>query len=154
VQWNTSTVGSKLVTSDVLSICATQPSTKELLLYCGRHGCPGMSPAVQRHDSEHTLTHLQLVITAIIYARSPTLQGDWSSYGDIPYNKGQVKCRKTLEWIPSAFWQLFWTWVYGPYELYRIRNIRDAHRWRLQTILCIISGYVSSPLALTPHVPS
>lgn len=57
-----------------------------------------------------------------------------------------MKCRKTLEWVPSAFWQLFWTWVYGPYELYRIRNIRDAHRWRLQTILCIVSGLPGSPL--------
>ncbi len=47
-----------------------------------------------------------------------------------------------MEWVPSAFWQLFWTWIYGPYELYRIRHIRDAHRWRLQTILCIVSGYV------------
>lgn len=51
-----------------------------------------------------------------------------------------------MEWVPSAFWQLFWTWIYGPYELYRIRNIRDAHRWRLQTILCIVAGLPGSPL--------
>lgn len=88
----------------------------------------------------------QLIITSAIYASSRTLQGDWSSYGDIPFNKGQIKCRKTLEWVPSAFWQLIWTWVYGPYELYRIRNIRDAHRWRLQTVLCIVSGLPGSPL--------
>jgi hypothetical protein len=94
----------------------------------------------------HVLTLPQLMITSAIYAGSPTLQGDWSSYGNIPYNKGQVKCRKTLEWVPSAFWQLFWTWIYGPYELYRIRSIRDAHRWRLQTILCIVAGLPGSPL--------
>jgi hypothetical protein len=41
---------------------------------------------------------------------------------------------------------MFWTWIYGPYELYRIRNIRDAHRWRLQTILCVVSGLPGSPL--------
>ncbi|KAM0719423.1 hypothetical protein Q7P37_005328 [Cladosporium fusiforme] len=89
---------------------------------------------------------IQLIITSAIYATSPTLQGDWSSYGELPYNKGQVKCRKTWEWIPSAFWQLFWTWIYGPYELFTIRHIRDAHRWRLQTILCIVSGLPGSPL--------
>jgi hypothetical protein len=95
---------------------------------------------------EDELTRQQLIITSAIYAGSPTLQGDWSSYGDLPFNKGQAKCRKTLEWVPSAFWQLFWTWIYGPYELYRIRNIRDAHRWRLQAILCIVSGLPGSPL--------
>jgi hypothetical protein len=41
---------------------------------------------------------------------------------------------------------MFWTWIYGPYELYRIKNIRDAHRWRLQTILCVVSGLPGSPL--------
>ena len=106
-----------------------------------------MSHSASRRDrTARTLTLLQLIITAAIYAGSPTLQGDWSSYGKIPFNKGQVKCRKTLEWIPSAFWQLFWTWCYGPYELFRIRNIRDAHRWRLQTILCIVAGLPGSPL--------
>ena len=85
----------------------------------------------------------QFLVTAILYATSPELQGDWSSYGKIPFNKGQAKCRKSLVWIPSAFWQLFWTWIYGPYELYKIRHIRDSHRWRLQTLLCVISGYVS-----------
>lgn len=93
----------------------------------------------------------QVVITSAIYATSPTLQGDWSSYGKLPFNKGQVKCRKTLEWVPSAFWQLFWTWIYGPYELFKIRHIRDAHRWRLQTILCIVSGYALLTHFTRPH---
>jgi hypothetical protein len=154
IQWNASTFGSKLATSGVQSVCTTHSSTEKLLLYCGRHGDTGTLTAVlDQQGTEYTLTHLQLIITSVIYVTSPTLQGNWSSYGDIPYNKGQVKCRKTLEWIPSAFWQLFWTWIYGPYELFRIRNIRDAHRWRLQTILCIVSGYVSSHL-LSTHVPS
>jgi hypothetical protein len=122
--------GSKLATSGVQSVCTTHSSTEKLLLYCGRHGDTGTLTAVlDQQGTEYTLTHLQLIITSVIYVTSPTLQGNWSSYGDIPYNKGQVKCRKTLEWIPSAFWQLFWTWIYGPYELFRIRNIRDAHRF-------------------------
>ncbi len=42
--------------------------------------------------------------------------------------------------IPSSFWQLFWSCIYGPYLLYKVRNISDTHLWRLQTIICIISG--------------
>ncbi|KAK5147710.1 hypothetical protein LTR32_000869 [Rachicladosporium monterosium] len=93
-----------------------------------------------------TLTFPQLVMTGALYATTPTLQGDWSSYGDIPYAKGQSRCRKSLEWIPSAFWQLFWSWVYGPYVLYKIQNIHDAHHWRLQTVLSIVSGLPGTPL--------
>ncbi|KAK0337008.1 hypothetical protein LTR91_015343 [Friedmanniomyces endolithicus] len=89
---------------------------------------------------------VQIVMTGALYATSPTLQGDWSSYGDIPYAKGQSRCRKSLEWIPSAFWQLFWSWVYGPYVLYKIKNIHDAHHWRLQTVLSIVSGLPGTPL--------
>ncbi|GAB7351780.1 hypothetical protein MBLNU459_g2354t1 [Dothideomycetes sp. NU459] len=55
---------------------------------------------------------IQLVITGVIYATSPTLQGNWSSYGRISHAAGQLKCRRSLDWIPSAFWQLFWTWVF------------------------------------------
>ncbi|KAK5125964.1 hypothetical protein LTR85_011319 [Meristemomyces frigidus] len=91
---------------------------------------------------------VQLCITAILYATSPVLQGDWSSYGHIPFRKGQAKCRRSLQWIPSAFWQLFWSWVFGPYMLYRIRHIRDEHHWRLQTTLCVLSGFLGSPLWL------
>lgn len=42
--------------------------------------------------------------------------------------------------IPSAFWQLLWAWVLGPYSLYKIRNIYDVHHWRLQTIMSVVSG--------------
>ena len=42
--------------------------------------------------------------------------------------------------IPSAMWQLFWSCLYGPYLLYKLRNVRDTHHWRLQTMLCVISG--------------
>ena len=42
--------------------------------------------------------------------------------------------------IPSSFWQLFWSCVYGPYLLYQVRNIKDTHYWRLQTIVCVVAG--------------
>lgn len=41
---------------------------------------------------------IQLIITSAMYATSPVLQGDWSSFGPIPFNKGQGKCRRSVEW--------------------------------------------------------
>ncbi|ETI22891.1 hypothetical protein G647_04685 [Cladophialophora carrionii CBS 160.54] len=91
---------------------------------------------------------VQLIITAALYATTPTLQGDWSSYGDVSHAKGQALCRKSPEWIPSAFWQLAWSWLYGPYLLFRVRNIHDVHYWRLQVIYSVISGLPGAPLWL------
>ncbi|KAK4613617.1 hypothetical protein CLAFUW4_09658 [Fulvia fulva] len=89
---------------------------------------------------------VQLIITAVLYATTPELQGDWTSYGKVTHAKGQALCRKSLVWIPSAFWQLFWTWVFGLYTLYKIRNIRDTHYWRLGTWLSVIFGLPGTPL--------
>ena len=106
---------------------------------------------------------IQLIITGALYGSTPTLQGDWDSYGAISHAKGQGKCRKSPVWydflscitiiadlyrIPSAFWQLFYAWVYGPYVLYSVRNIHDTHHWRLQVILTIVSGLPGAPLWL------
>jgi len=46
-----------------------------------------------------SLTSPQLVMTGALYASSPVLQGDWSSFGHLSYAKGQSKCRKSLEWL-------------------------------------------------------
>ena len=89
---------------------------------------------------------VQLIVTAVLYATTPELQGDWSSYGKVSHAKGQALCRKSLVWIPSAFWQLFWTWVFGIYTLYKIRNIRDTHHWRLGTWLSVVFGLPGTPL--------
>ena len=55
--------------------------------------------------------------------------------------------------IPSALWQGFWTWGFGPWLLFKIRKIHDIHRWRLQTTLVIIFkwaySYPSSPYRKT-----
>lgn len=91
---------------------------------------------------------VQLLMTGIIYAATPTLQGDWSSYGAVSHAKGQALCRKSPEWTPSAFWQLAWSWVYGPYLLLRVRDIHDIHYWRLQIICSVISGLPGTPLWL------
>ncbi|EME42507.1 hypothetical protein DOTSEDRAFT_175624 [Dothistroma septosporum NZE10] len=91
---------------------------------------------------------VQVVITAVLYATSPELQGDWKSYGKVSHAKGQALCRKSLLWVPSAFWQLWWSWVFGIYTLYKIRNIHDTHYWRLGTWLSVIFGLPGTPLWL------
>lgn len=89
---------------------------------------------------------VQVIVTLAIYLTNPKLQGYW--VGVKSYADGQAKCRKGIEWTPSAFWQLFWAWVCGPYTLYKIRNIHDVHHWRLQVILCVVSGLPGTPLWL------
>ena len=91
---------------------------------------------------------VQLVVTGTLYATTPTLQGDWSSYGHVSHAKGQALCRKSLERSPSAFWQWAWSWLYGPYLLFMVRNIHDVHYWRLQVICSVISGLPGVPLWL------
>lgn len=91
---------------------------------------------------------VQLVITIALYTTTPELQGNWSSYGNVSHAKGQALCRKSLVWIPSAFWQLLWSWVFGLYTLFKVRNIRDTHYWRLGTWLSVVSGLPGTPLWL------
>lgn len=89
---------------------------------------------------------IQLIITAAIYAATPELQGDWRSFGNVPHAKGQALCRKSVAWIPSAFWQLAWSWFFGLWTLWKIRHIHDTHYWRLGTWLSVISGLPGTPL--------
>ncbi|KAI9880973.1 MAG: hypothetical protein M1830_009467 [Pleopsidium flavum] len=58
-------------------------------------------------------------------------------------------CRRGSEWLPSIVWQYSWTFVYGPYVLYKIKDIQDIHYWKLQTILSIAASFPGSPLWLT-----
>lgn len=89
---------------------------------------------------------IQVVVTAVVYAATPELQGDWRSFGKVTHAKGQALCRKSPAWIPSAFWQLAWSWVFGLWTLYKIRNIHDTHYWRVGTWLSVISGLPGTPL--------
>lgn len=58
----------------------------------------------------------------------------------------RVNCSKGWEWWLSIVWQLFWSWVYAPWILFKSRGIRDVHGWRLQTIICCLAGYVMIPV--------
>ncbi|KAF2803407.1 uncharacterized protein BDZ99DRAFT_468355 [Mytilinidion resinicola] len=96
---------------------------------------------------------VQLIAISVIYATSPTLQGHYDP--SLTHAQGQAKCRKGLEWIPSAIWQLWWSCLYGPYLLYRIRHISDVHCWRPQIACSVIAGFPGSPLWLASlHSPA
>jgi hypothetical protein len=45
---------------------------------------------------------------------------------------------------PSITWQLFWSWVYAPILLWRVRKIHDVHGWRKQTVACVLAGLVTA----------
>ena len=48
----------------------------------------------------------------------------------------------TTQRVPTIVWQFSWNYIFGPYLLWKIRMIKDIYRWRLQTTLAIIAGYV------------
>jgi hypothetical protein len=60
--------------------------------------------------------------------------------GEISLLNVQIKIRTDRIRLPSIVWQLFWAWIYAPYLLWKVRKIDDLHGWRLQTIICCISG--------------
>ncbi|PGH34153.1 hypothetical protein GX50_03022 [[Emmonsia] crescens] len=68
--------------------------------------------------------------------------GLWSTF------ENRLQCRQGVEWLPTIIWQFFWSWIFAPYVLYKIRNIRDVHCWRLQTTLCIVAGLIALPMWL------
>ena len=59
-----------------------------------------------------------------------------------------ANCVKGWEWWLSIVWQLFWSWVYAPWILFKSRSIKDVHGWRVQTICCCLVGLPASPLWL------
>ena len=93
----------------------------------------------------HALTPEQLALTLFVFLGSTKFH---SGYGIFDYTvEGtgalvRMNCSKGWEWWLSIVWQLFWSWVYAPWIIFKSRGIRDVHCWRLQTICCCIIGYV------------
>jgi hypothetical protein len=44
---------------------------------------------------------------------------------------------------------MLYTFIFGPYILFKIRKLDDAYHWALQTKIAIVSGYVSQQYHLT-----
>ncbi|KAB2111617.1 hypothetical protein AG0111_0g1258 [Alternaria gaisen] len=113
---------------------------------------------VERADNiERTLIFIgvgmavQLALVLFVFFASEKFH---HGYGIINYTVqgtgGEVRanCSKGWEWWLSIVWQLFWSWIYAPWILFKSRGIRDVHGWRLQTIICCIAGLPASPLWL------
>ncbi|PGH11784.1 hypothetical protein AJ79_04685 [Helicocarpus griseus UAMH5409] len=87
---------------------------------------------------------LEICSCFVVYYGSKKFHGYglWSKY------ENRLQCRQGLEWLPTIIWQFFWSWIFAPCVLFRIRKIRDVHCWRLQTSLCIVSGFIALPMWL------
>ncbi|KAE8382443.1 hypothetical protein BDV26DRAFT_3799 [Aspergillus bertholletiae] len=85
---------------------------------------------------------VQLVLSLSVYLASRKFHG----FGTFSEHGSLEECRRGPEWIPSILWQLFWSWIFAPCMLWKIRNIRDVHHWRLQITLCAIAALPGSPL--------
>lgn len=88
---------------------------------------------------------VQLLVTFGLFFGSRMFHKSFGSFGEYV---GQKKCRHGVEWIPSVFWQFFWTYGFGPYILFSIRKIHDTHYWALQTRLAIMSCLPGTPMWL------
>ncbi|KAE8153172.1 hypothetical protein BDV25DRAFT_149815 [Aspergillus avenaceus] len=85
---------------------------------------------------------VQLCLSLSIYLASRKFHG----FGSFSKQGTLAECRRGPEWIPSILWQLFWSWIFAPCILWKIRNIREIHHWRLQITICIIAALPGSPL--------
>ncbi|KAJ5397025.1 hypothetical protein N7509_005138 [Penicillium cosmopolitanum] len=87
---------------------------------------------------------VQLFLSLSIFLTSRKFQ----TFGTFSEHVSPGECRRGPEWIPSILWQLFWSWIFSPYILWRIRNIYDIHHWRLQITCCVIAALPGSPMWL------
>ncbi|OAX81819.1 hypothetical protein ACJ72_03842 [Emergomyces africanus] len=87
---------------------------------------------------------IEICLSLFVYFGSKKFHsyGLWSQF------ENSLQCRQGVEWLPTIIWQFFWSWIFAPCVLFKIRNIRDVHCWRLQTTLCIVSGLIALPMWL------
>ncbi|KAF2138088.1 uncharacterized protein K452DRAFT_311865 [Aplosporella prunicola CBS 121167] len=52
------------------------------------------------------------------------------------------------EWAITALMLMFWIYLYGPFTLYNIWNIKDSHKWAIQTKISIMSNFFGIPIWL------
>ncbi|KAJ9608269.1 hypothetical protein H2200_007257 [Cladophialophora chaetospira] len=93
---------------------------------------------------------VQLVLTLIIFLVSRRFHARFGVTGRALTGNARdmANCRRGWEWWPSITWQLFWSWVYAPILLWKLRGINDVHGWRKQTIACVVAGLPASPMWL------
>ncbi|OCK75297.1 hypothetical protein K432DRAFT_409153 [Lepidopterella palustris CBS 459.81] len=88
---------------------------------------------------------VSFIPTLILFFGSRRFHPGFGFFGS---HVGARECRHGGEWVPSILMQLFWSAVFGPYLLWKIRKVNDVHYWALQTRLAIIAGLPGTPLWL------
>ena len=58
----------------------------------------------------------------------------------------------TISRWPSIAWQIFWSWIYAPVLLWRVRDVNDVHGWRKQTVACVLAGYAFAVIITRPSL--
>ena len=81
----------------------------------------------------------QLCWTIFAYSTSRRFQGESGFFGSAT---DEFRCRRGYEWIPSIAHSVVWTWIIGPYTLWKTHGLVDCLRFRTQTAVCVIAGYV------------
>ncbi|KAI9726347.1 MAG: hypothetical protein M1828_001621 [Chrysothrix sp. TS-e1954] len=93
----------------------------------------------------YVMMGVQVIVTFFVFFGSRRFHPTTGVFGQ---HVGPIACRRGFEWLPSVLWQFVWTWILGPYYLFRSRRIRDTHHWALQTRLVVIAGLPGTPLWL------
>ncbi|KAJ6787047.1 hypothetical protein PWT90_03186 [Aphanocladium album] len=101
---------------------------------------------------------LQLFLTIFIYLISRKFHPSFGILGT-EVNGTDMERKAAMgrgwEWWPTCFWQLTWAWVVAPFVLWKSRNVKDTHGWRLQTIGCTISNLHAAPMwIIAMYVPA
>ncbi|KAJ9654133.1 hypothetical protein H2201_009047 [Coniosporium apollinis] len=91
-------------------------------------------------------TIFEFFATVVLYFGGYQFHPSYGFYGNP--NATPLQCRKGWEWVPSVGWQFFWSWIVGPYMLWKVRKIKDTHYWKVQTVAAIIAGMPGTPLWL------
>ncbi|KAL7272043.1 hypothetical protein RUND412_005168 [Rhizina undulata] len=88
-------------------------------------------------------TGFQILVALVVFLISRRFH---SKFGLGPGPVTSYECRAGWEWFPSGIWQAIWTYGFGPFIVFRIRNIEDTHKWKLQTTLAILFSLPALPL--------
>ncbi|ATY58565.1 Regulator of G signaling superfamily [Cordyceps militaris] len=100
----------------------------------------------------------QLFLTVLMYSISRKFHASFGIPGT--HVEGTEEDRNAAmsrgwEWWPTCLWQLVWAWVIAPVILWKSRNIKDTHGWRLQTIGCTLANLHATPMwMIALYVPA
>lgn len=101
---------------------------------------------------------VQIFLTTLMWIISRKWHGSWGAPGTGVHGtpmEQKAEMGRGWEWWPTVVWQFFWAWLVAPIILWKSRNIRDTHGWRVQTIACAVGNLHATPMWLIAiYVPA